>query len=185
MLDNVEILNQFGESTGKYDNLDAIHSNGLWHKTSHIWLFDDNGKILLQKRSLNSTYSNLYDISCAGHIPKDYDELETAKKELKEELGLTIEDKQLKKICTLKTSKIIPELNKKDNEFNTIYLCKCNCLNDNFNIQKEELDSVESKYLKDFESDLTDPEKSKNYVDHGIEYYSKIICAIKKELKKN
>ncbi|HXS15141.1 MAG TPA: NUDIX domain-containing protein, partial [Candidatus Saccharimonadales bacterium] len=29
-----------------------VHANGYWHRTAHIWIFNDKKEILCQKRSL-------------------------------------------------------------------------------------------------------------------------------------
>lgn len=182
----IDVLDEKGRKTNYKCTLSEAHSNGFWHHTCHIWFYDNTGNIILQRRAKDSgTYSNLLDISSAGHIFSESNEIETAEKEIFEELGLKIDCDCLKKVCTIKSVKIIPELQKEDKEFNTIFLYKLNDLNIDFKLQKEELDCIDIKPLNQFESEIIDPKKSKEYVDHGLDYYSKIITEIKRSIKKN
>lgn len=70
------------------------HRLGLRHRTSHVWLVParKNGvlEVLLQKRSdEKDSFPGCYDISSAGHIPAGQGFVDSALRELKEELGVT------------------------------------------------------------------------------------------------
>jgi hypothetical protein len=49
-------------------------------------------------------------------------------------------------------------------------------------MQKEEVDELKFIPLEQFEKEISEPEKYNHYVNHG-KYYSKIIVALKKEIK--
>ena len=69
-----------------------IHQRGLTHRSVHVLVFDDAGSIVLQKRSaLKDECPGLWDSSCAGHVESGQSYLETAPRELMEELGIAIE----------------------------------------------------------------------------------------------
>lgn len=80
-----------GEPTGEVKERSAVHRDGDWHGTAHIWLVRrKNGKIevLLQKRSrLKETFPGCYDASCAGHLSAGDSFIQGALRELQEELG--------------------------------------------------------------------------------------------------
>ena len=69
----------------------------------HIWIRRKTEKgydLLLQKRSKQKdSFPGCYDISSAGHISAGDEPLETAIRELEEELGIKAEPEQLKKVC--------------------------------------------------------------------------------------
>ena len=52
MEEYIDILNAHGEPLNYSASRTEVHAKGLWHRTVHIWVFDLNGKILFQKRSL-------------------------------------------------------------------------------------------------------------------------------------
>ena len=62
---------------------------GLLHRIARIIVYDENGNVLLQKRSSSRpTWPNCWDNSAAGHVDIDDDYLIAAQRELKEELGV-------------------------------------------------------------------------------------------------
>ncbi len=69
-----------------------IHASGLRHRAVHILVFDDLGRLFLQKRSMRKDLNaGLWDTSAAGHVDaaEDYDNC--AIREVEEELGIAEE----------------------------------------------------------------------------------------------
>lgn len=67
-----------------------IHEKGLRHRSVHVLVFNSAGKLYLQKRSpTKDQHPNHWDSSAAGHTAPGETPLEAAKRELREELGLT------------------------------------------------------------------------------------------------
>lgn len=66
------------------------HHNKLFiHRSVGVLIFDDKGRILLQKRSQTKDIgAGLWGISSAGHVTKGQEYEESAHRELKEELGI-------------------------------------------------------------------------------------------------
>jgi isopentenyl-diphosphate delta-isomerase type 1 len=66
-----------------------VHARGLLHRAVHVLVFDDAGRVFLQKRSLQKDLSpGLWDSSCSGHLDAGEDYDPAAVRELGEELGL-------------------------------------------------------------------------------------------------
>ena len=88
----LDICDEFGNPTGKVEDREIIHQEGLLHRTAHVWLLrkeNNQIEILLQKRSdAKDSFPGCYDISSAGHIPAGDGYFKSAKRELKEELGV-------------------------------------------------------------------------------------------------
>lgn len=96
-----DIIDSDGNTTGKVKERSLAHEEGTFHKTAHIWIIrpneDHSFDVLLQKRSKNKDSDpGCYDISSAGHIPAGSEILESALRELKEELGIKAEASDLK-----------------------------------------------------------------------------------------
>ena len=68
-----------------------IHRNpSLIHRVVHVLVFDKKGRLLLQKRSLNKDVApGKWDTSVGGHVNPGEDILGAAKREMKEELGIS------------------------------------------------------------------------------------------------
>ena len=97
----LDLLDENGEPSGQVRERTLVHLNGDWHRTSHVWVVrrrEDGGHdLLLQKRSREKdSFGGCYDISSAGHIPAGQDYLESALRELKEELGIAAEPEDLR-----------------------------------------------------------------------------------------
>ena len=70
-----------------------VHEDGSLHPTVHTWIVRSNDKsgydLLLQKRSeCKDSNPGCWDISSAGHVEAGHGYLESAIRELKEELGI-------------------------------------------------------------------------------------------------
>ena len=90
-----------GSETGLVRERSLVHENGDLHGTSHVWIVrpGETGsfQLLLQKRSLQKdSYPGCYDISSAGHVPAGSNYLDSAVRELEEELGIKARPEDLK-----------------------------------------------------------------------------------------
>lgn len=96
-----DIIDKNGNPTGLIKERGVVHREGALHATSHIWIARKNDKsgfdILLQKRSSNKdSHPGCYDISSAGHIGAGDTPLNSALRELQEELGIIAKPEHLK-----------------------------------------------------------------------------------------
>jgi isopentenyldiphosphate isomerase len=68
-----------------------IHGNpSLIHRVVHVLVFDAEGRLLLQKRSMNKDVApGKWDTSVGGHVNPGEDILHAARREMREELGIT------------------------------------------------------------------------------------------------
>jgi isopentenyl-diphosphate delta-isomerase len=68
---------------------DAVHQRGFWHRGAHVFLFDADGRMLVQKRSANRDNSpSLLDCSVSEHVKAGETYLEAAIRGMKEEMGV-------------------------------------------------------------------------------------------------
>ena len=66
-----------------------VHGNNLRHRAVHVFVFNRQGELFLQKRSAwKDRHPLLWDSSAAGHVDAGEDYDETASRELEEELGI-------------------------------------------------------------------------------------------------
>lgn len=68
---------------------DVIHVNNLMHRAVHMLLFNAQGELYLQKRSIwKDRNPGVWDSSASGHVDSGEDYLTAAHRELREELGV-------------------------------------------------------------------------------------------------
>ncbi len=90
-MEYLDVLDEKGNPTGEKKSRTEIHRDGDWHQSAHIWIMNSKHELLMQKRSPNvENEPNLWDISSAGHIPTGANALDTAMREVREELGLIL-----------------------------------------------------------------------------------------------
>ena len=86
-----DILDENGNPTGKTKPRSEVHREGDWHKVVHIWMINEKGEVLLQRRCATKDSSpNMLDISSAGHLSAGDDSINGAIREIKEELATDI-----------------------------------------------------------------------------------------------
>ena len=130
----VDVVNRediiIGESF-KYE----CHKNGLWHRAASIFVFNKEGKLLIQKRAANVPRPNLLCSSASGHLQKGDSYGEGAKRELEEELGISCEIKLVGKF----TMEVLYPDGKIDKEHYALFSCD---YDGEFNIQEGELANI-------------------------------------------
>ena len=106
-------IREDGSRTGVVKERGVVHEDGTLHATVHIWIVRPNDKsgydLLLQKRSeCKDSNPGCWDISSAGHIEAGHGYLESALRELREELGINARPEQLREIGTRRCGRSSP-----------------------------------------------------------------------------
>ena len=145
----LDILDENGNRTGQARERNLVHTYGTWHATSHVWIVrkrEDGGMdVLLQKRSRDKdSFPGCWDISSAGHIPAGSDFIQSAVRELEEELGLTVQPEELCFVDYIRLKKDMEFYGKPfiDRQISAVYLYEWNGDIEQLRLQKSEIDAV-------------------------------------------
>lgn len=144
-----DIRNTDGSITGETKERELVHRDGDLHGTSHVWIIRKTKggtfDVLLQLRSCDKdSFPDCYDISSAGHMPAGQEYLESALRELEEELGIKAKKKDLNYIG-MHDGHIATEFYGKpfiNNEISAIYVYDKFVDIKKLRLQKEEVQSV-------------------------------------------
>lgn len=94
-----ELLTQVDENNnviGSISRKTAHNSPNVYYRTIYVLVKNDSGEVLIQKRSTTKDlYPNCWDISVGGHVNFNKSYLETAVRELGEELGVKVKPEDL------------------------------------------------------------------------------------------
>ena len=146
-MEYIDIVDQNNNPTGEVKEKLQAHEDGNFHRTAHIWIINDKKELLLQKRSATKkSHPNCWDISGAGHIRAGESVIDGAIRELKEELGVEVEEKDLEYIATIKSTK-----NPKNMEFGYVYLLKCNNQVEEYIFEDNEVSEVKYVHFEELE----------------------------------
>ncbi len=143
-----DITDDNGIPTGKTISRSEAHDKGIAHRTAHIWIVrkvGDGYQVLLQKRSAEKeSFPGMYDTSSAGHIQAGDDPLESAQRELHEELGIMANEGDLTFAGKFHINYEMEFHGKpfRDNEVAFVYVYEKPVDIDTLVLQKEEVDEV-------------------------------------------
>jgi 8-oxo-dGTP pyrophosphatase MutT (NUDIX family) len=109
MEESFDVCTPDGVPTGQTCPRNEVHRRGLWHRSSHLWLFDGRGRVLLQQRHpAKETDPGRWDIAVAGHLSAGQSPLEAMVREAWEELGLTLDPGSLTFLGALSKEDLTP-----------------------------------------------------------------------------
>jgi len=152
------VINEDDEIIG-VDTRENIHKNGLLHREIHIWIFNDRGEILLQRRSnTKDTYPGLLDVSVGGHVEIGEDYETTAIREMGEEVGIKAEKNDLIFLDKLRRSAVDIKTGAKNNTTRKIFAYQYNGPAADLKIEAGEATSLEFWPLEKI-LNLTEEEK--------------------------
>lgn len=175
-------MDEHGKPTGKSCLKSEAHQKGLLHPTVHVWLYTIDGRILIQQRGKNkATHPLLWDVSVAGHVSAGENVVAAAIREVREEIGLTINETDLKSLGTFKAVHKISE-DFIDAELHHIYLCQLKSPLDQLVKQKNEVENLALLPLFKFAEETWGLASVGKYVPHGPTYYKTIVQEIKKRV---
>lgn len=150
-LELFDICDNKGNPTGKVTERSVAHATGAIHRTAHVWIVRqaENGswQILLQKRSQQKdSFPGCMDTSSAGHVQAGCECLESARRELKEELGIDASEEDLTYVGYFDDGDVKAEFNGKpfhDHEIAFVHVYEKEIDINQLILQKEEVDAVQ------------------------------------------
>lgn len=91
-------MSEFFDWVDHYDDVIGVtsrkdaHRLNLYHRAVHLYALGEKGGLILQKRSHTKDIDpGLWTVSCSGHVDRGETFEEAARREMQEELGVTIE----------------------------------------------------------------------------------------------
>ena len=148
-LEIFDIVDAQGNPTGERVERNRAHTEGIRHRTAHIWVLREREgryQVLLQKRSQNKdSFPGRYDTSSAGHIQAGDGVLESAVRELGEELGIHAQPEELERAGTFDIAyeKEFHGRMFRDNEIAFVYILRREVDEKTLKLQTEEVEAVE------------------------------------------
>ncbi|RNC86394.1 MAG: NUDIX domain-containing protein [Winogradskyella sp.] len=180
----IDIVDSQGKPTGTIALKSEAHKNGLYHNTIHLWLFTENGEIVLQQRSKKKKiYPLLWDVSVAGHIDAGESFETAAIRECQEEIGLDLTESELIKIGTHLHESIYDDGKVKDFEFHQIYIAKLNKELNSLKPQPDEVEALKLVTFNEFENLLESSENNSHFIASNTSYYQFVLNTIKSQIQ--
>jgi len=100
-----DVYNKYREKTGRTHERGITMEEGDYHLVVHVWIINDKGQFLIQKRQPWKTgYPNMWDCAAAGSAIQGDSSKEAAIRETKEELGIDLDINKAEILFTIKFS---------------------------------------------------------------------------------
>lgn len=170
----VQVMTEEGKLTKNNISKTEAHRQGICHGISAIGLIDNEGRLLIQKRSkTKKSEPNKWDLSSAGHIDVNETPAKAAIREMYEELGIKVEEKDLKLIGTyLNKIRLNEELY--INHFTYLFLVIKNIDINKITMQQNEVSNIKFVNKQEYIALL-----NKGEMVEGIKYCDKLLNYIK------
>ena len=149
---DVILVNEFDEEQGTMEKILA-HEEGLLHRAFSVFIFDSEGKMLLQQRSRGKYHNGgKWSNTCCSHPLPGEDTLKAAERRLFEEMGFTVKlEKAFDFVYEVKFSNGLSE-----HEFDHVYIGE---YSGDVNFDLEEVEAYSYKDLLEIKSLLkSEPE---------------------------
>lgn len=145
----LDVVNDNDEVTGQAMR-SAVHTQGLWHRGVHVFLFNEQGDMLIQKRSADRSNSpSLLDCSVSEHVKAGESYVEAAARGLKEEMGVEGVDLTLR-------GKIQMVYGVNDNEISEVYEGRLNGMSVQYD--PVEISEVQFMSMSEIEAGIVEEE---------------------------
>ena len=82
-MERLDIYDEYMNKIG-CESRDTVHQKGMWHKTVHCWIYDNNGNVYFQIRSDSG---KIY-TTASGHVLAGETVRDAFRREIKEEIGI-------------------------------------------------------------------------------------------------
>ncbi len=162
-----DILDRSGNKTGRH-MIRGKHrlAHGEYHLVVHIWPFDKDGRLLIQRRSMQRKLMPGEWAATGGSAVSGESSVAAAMRELGEEVGIKATEEQL----------LFARRLRRRNSFLDVWFVKVDSKNQPLTLQKEEVSEVrwiEGERLKYLV-------KAGRYHNYGREYFELISNSLKK-----
>jgi isopentenyl-diphosphate delta-isomerase len=156
MSDLIDVLSEAGLRTGEILSRAEIHRLGKHHRAIHLYLFNSNNEILLQKRALTvDNYPGVFSISVLGHVNAGEASSATVQREIEEELGIDASGLKIDFLFSY-FSKATLNGTYIDRQFNDIYLTHADIHPEQIHFDPAEVSEIKFVPFAHFKEMLSD-----------------------------
>lgn len=145
-MEYLDIVDENNQLTGETLERKIVHEKQLWHRHVTSWIMNKSGEILLQKRASCKKRNPNKWAKTGGHVDTKESVEEAIRREIKEEIGIDVDKKQIKVVDIYKSK----NPNNKFFAYNFIFVIDTKI--EEFKLQKEEVSEVKYFSIEDLEN---------------------------------
>jgi len=171
----LDVLDENGQLTGQKEERNIIHEKGLWHIHVGVWIMNENGELLFQKRSPNKKVNPNKWTRTGGHVDSGEIPLVGAQRETEEEIGVKIPLDRFELINIKKQPK------GKGHHFTYSYFAFVDYKIEDYTMQQEEVSDLKYMTIEQMEEAFNNNDE--NYTFTGWEDFEETIQYLKNKRK--
>lgn len=174
----LDILDEQGNLTGKIEERSVVHEKGLWHIHVGVWLMNEEGKLLFQKRSANKKRNPNKWTRTGGHVDSGETSLIGIQREVEEEIGVKIPQDKFELIDIEKI-----ESDKCNHHFTYSYFSYVNYKIEDYTMQKEEVSDLKYISIEEMKKAKNSNDESYTFSNWDKDNFNEIIKMLKQKRK--
>ena len=178
----LDILDEKGDYTGKAEERGIVHKQGLWHIHVGVWIMNEQGELLFQKRSANKIINPNKWTRTGGHVDSGETPLQGIQRETKEEIGVKIPLDKFELINIEKKERLIPNKNIITRNFIYNYFALVNYKIEDYKMQKEEVSDLKYMTIEEIKEKIKN--KDENYTFTNWDKFDEIIAIMEEKRNK-
>ena len=172
----IDIVDENNNLTGQVEERWAAYEKGLWKRTVSCWIMNENGEILLQKRTANKRKNPNKWAKTGGQVDCGESAKDAIFREVKEELGIEIPKKQVEVIE-------IRKMDDKNKRFAYNFIFVVNYKIEDYILQKEEVAEVKYVTIEDLEFAKKNNDINYTFYNWNEEYFYREMSLLKNKRK--
>lgn len=165
----LDVVDDNNNLIGLSEDRKIVHEKNLWHRHVSCWIMNSKGKILLQKRSSNKTRNPNKWSKTGGHVATGESVQNALLREIREELGVKIDKKDIELLGIFKSEDI------NNRYFGYDFFINFDCPINKYTLQKEEVSKVKYVTIEKMKKLKKNNNKSYTFVKWNDEDFYKTI----------
>ena len=178
----LDVLDENGNLTGRAEERKIVHEQGLWHIHVGVWIMNQKGELLFQKRSPNKIINPNKWTRTGGHVDSGETPIKGIQRETEEEIGVKIPLEKFENIGIDKVQIYFEDKKIYNRHFVYNYFAMVDYKLKDYKIQTEEVSDL--KYMTIEEIEEARKNNDENYTFIKFEKDEKIIKAGIKQIDK-
>lgn len=180
-MEYLDICDERGKLTGEVIEYKEAHSKGKWHREVSAIIINSKDQVLLQKRSISKRIDPNKWGNTAGHVSHGENFIEAIIKEIHEEIGVLVEEKDIEFLLT-EVKQVIGKSGAVNNAFLNRYCVKIDKELCDFKIQEDEVSELKWMNYEEWKTKIINNDE--DYTTKYTESIKKVFEILDKKLKK-
>ena len=173
----IDIVDENDNLTGEIKDRDFVHNNNLYHRHVSCFILNKKGEVLLQRRSITKKKNPGIWSKTGGHVDTGETVIDALKREVKEEIGLEMDDNNIFFMNKFKSTN--------PNYFSYGYIYITDNKISDYKLQLDEVDKVEYFKIEDLENEKRNGNKEFTFYNWEDNDFYNQMKFLKEFIKKN